>query len=87
MADSSLILVLIATFVFTKSNTKHKYLNKNTTHVFQTCLPAGTYCDVISGSKSNGVYTGKTENVEVTVQLALRFYMMKKMAYWQFTPK
>jgi alpha-amylase len=31
--------------------------------VFQTCLPAGTYCDVISGSKSNGVGTGKTVNV------------------------
>jgi len=31
--------------------------------VFQTCLPAGTYCDVISGSKSNGVCTGKTVNV------------------------
>ena len=28
--------------------------------MFQTCLPAGTYCDVISGSKSNGVCTGKT---------------------------
>jgi len=33
---------------------------KSTTHVFQTCLPAGTYCDVISGSKSGGVCTGKT---------------------------
>jgi len=32
---------------------------KNTTHVFQTCLPTGTYCDVISGSKSNGTCTGK----------------------------
>jgi alpha-amylase len=31
--------------------------------VFQTCLPAGTYCDVISGSKSNGFCTGKTVNV------------------------
>jgi alpha-amylase len=31
--------------------------------VFQTRLPAGTYCDVISGSKSNGVCTGKTVNV------------------------
>ena len=31
--------------------------------MFQTCLPAGTYCDVISGSKSNGVCTGKTVNV------------------------
>jgi hypothetical protein len=36
---------------------------KNTTHVFQTCLPAGTYCDVISGSKSNGTCTGKRVNV------------------------
>ena len=27
--------------------------------MFQTCLPAGTYCDVISGSKSNGTCTGK----------------------------
>jgi hypothetical protein len=27
--------------------------------VFQTCLPAGTYCDVISGSKSGDVCTGK----------------------------
>ncbi|XP_065339160.1 alpha-amylase A-like [Cloeon dipterum] len=25
----------------------------------QTCLPAGTYCDVISGSKESGVCTGK----------------------------
>ena len=31
--------------------------------MFQTCLPAGTYCDVISGSKSNGFCTGKTVNV------------------------
>jgi len=31
--------------------------------VFQTSLPAGTYCDVISGSKSNGACTGKTVNV------------------------
>jgi alpha-amylase len=37
---------------------------KSTTHVFQTCLPPGTYCDVISGSNSNGVCTGKTVNVE-----------------------
>ena len=36
---------------------------KTVTDVFQTCLPAGTYCDVISGSKSNGVCTGKTVNV------------------------
>ena len=27
--------------------------------MFQTCLPAGTYCDVISGSKLNGNCTGK----------------------------
>jgi hypothetical protein len=27
--------------------------------VFQTPLPAGTYCDVISGSKLNGACTGK----------------------------
>jgi hypothetical protein len=33
---------------------------KSTTHVFQTCLPNGTYCDVISGFKSGGVCTGKT---------------------------
>jgi len=26
-------------------------------------LPAGQYCDVISGSKSKGVCTGKTVNV------------------------
>jgi hypothetical protein len=31
--------------------------------VFQTCLPVGTYCDVISGFKSNGVCTNKTVNV------------------------
>jgi len=31
--------------------------------VFQTCLPAGTYCDVISGSKSNGDCTGNKVNV------------------------
>ena len=36
---------------------------KNTNYELQTCLPAGTYCDVISGSKSNGVCTGKTVNV------------------------
>jgi alpha-amylase len=32
--------------------------------VLQTCLPAGNYCDVISGTKSNNVCTGKTVNVE-----------------------
>jgi alpha-amylase len=31
--------------------------------VFQTCLPEGTYCDVISGSKTNGVCTGKRVTV------------------------
>jgi alpha-amylase len=31
--------------------------------VFQTCLPAGNYCDVISGSKIDGTCTGKTVNV------------------------
>jgi len=31
--------------------------------VFQTCLPAGNYCDVISGSKSNNTCTGKTVNI------------------------
>jgi len=36
---------------------------KSTTHVFQTCLPAGTYCDVISGSKLNNGCTGKKEIV------------------------
>jgi hypothetical protein len=38
---------------------------ESTTHVFQTGLPAGTYCDVMSGSKSNGVYTGKTVPVGI----------------------
>ena len=27
--------------------------------MFQTSLPAGTYCDVISGSKLNGACTGR----------------------------
>jgi hypothetical protein len=31
--------------------------------MFQTCLSAGTYCDVISGSKLNGACTGKTVTV------------------------
>lgn len=31
---------------------------------FQTCLPAGTYCDVISGSLSSGSCTGKTVTVD-----------------------
>ena len=54
---------LIAAFALAKSNTKHNTWIKNTAHVFQTYLPAGTYCDVISGSKSNGFCTGKTVNV------------------------
>ncbi|CAB3373081.1 Hypothetical predicted protein [Cloeon dipterum] len=29
----------------------------------QTCLPAGTYCDVISGSKEGGACTGKTVTI------------------------
>jgi len=36
---------------------------KSTTHVFQTGLPAGTYCDVISGSKSGGGCTSKRVTV------------------------
>ena len=31
--------------------------------MFQTGLPAGTYCDIISGCKVNGVCTGKTVTV------------------------
>lgn len=31
---------------------------------FQTCLPAGTYCDVISGSLSGGSCTGKSVTVD-----------------------
>jgi alpha-amylase len=31
--------------------------------MFQTRLSAGTYCDVISGSKSNGSCTGKSVTV------------------------
>ena len=29
----------------------------------QTCLPAGSYCDIISGGKVDGQCTGKTVNV------------------------
>jgi len=36
---------------------------KSTTHMFQTGLPAGTYCDIISGCKSGGVCTGKRVTV------------------------
>ncbi|KAJ8953736.1 hypothetical protein NQ318_015392 [Aromia moschata] len=40
----------------------------------QTCLPAGKYCDVISGNMSNGKCTGKTvtvqENGEANIQLS-----------------
>ncbi|GJQ73903.1 Amy-p [Trypoxylus dichotomus] len=32
--------------------------------VMQTCLPAGTYCDVISGNLINGACTGKSINVD-----------------------
>jgi hypothetical protein len=59
MLISSPILVLIAKFVFTKQRKREIIELKSTTHLFQTCLPAGTYCDVISGSKSGGVCTGK----------------------------
>jgi hypothetical protein len=31
---------------------------------FQTCLPPGTYCDIISGSKSGSVCTGKSVVVD-----------------------
>jgi hypothetical protein len=31
---------------------------KSTTHVFQTGLPSGTYCDIISGAKLNGGCSG-----------------------------
>jgi len=43
---------------------------------FQTCLPAGNYCDVISGSKSNGVCTGKTVNVGIggTANIVIKHY-------------
>jgi alpha-amylase len=37
---------------------------QNVTQCFQTLLPAGTYCDVISGSKIDGICTGKVVNVE-----------------------
>jgi hypothetical protein len=33
------------------------------TQMFQTCLPEGNYCDVISGSKSGSSCTGKTVTV------------------------
>lgn len=39
-----------------------KYLN--TLLWFQTCLPPGTYCDIISGSKSGEVCTGKSVTVD-----------------------
>ena len=58
-----MILVLIAAFVIANRKKNTNTCMKNTSHVFQTCLPTGTYCDVISGSKSNGVCTGKTVNV------------------------
>jgi hypothetical protein len=39
-----------------------RYLNALTS--FQTCLPPGTYCDIISGSKSGGNCTGKSVTVD-----------------------
>jgi len=35
----------------------------NLSQTLQTCLPAGTYCDVISGSLTNGQCTGKSVTV------------------------
>lgn len=32
--------------------------NINFVLIFQTCLPAGRYCDVISGNKENNACTG-----------------------------
>jgi hypothetical protein len=52
-----------ATFAFKKSIKKHNTLTNNPTQMFQTCLPAGTYCDVISGHKSGSSCTGKTVTV------------------------
>ncbi|XP_069700676.1 alpha-amylase-like [Periplaneta americana] len=37
--------------------------NADLKQTLQTCLPAGTYCDIISGSKSNGSCTGKSVTV------------------------
>nr|ADP89000.1 alpha-amylase [Hermetia illucens] len=37
--------------------------NYDLNQTLQTCLSAGTYCDVISGSKDNGKCTGKTVQV------------------------
>jgi alpha-amylase len=46
-----------------RSTINTNILTNNSTQMFQTCLPAGTYCDVISGFKINGVCTGKTVTV------------------------
>jgi hypothetical protein len=60
MSVPSPFLVLIAKFcIYKEQREREIHELKSTTHVFQTCLPAGTYCDVISGSKSNTVCTGK----------------------------
>jgi hypothetical protein len=53
-----------ATFVFGKSNSQiTNTITNNPTQMFQTCLPAGTYCDVISGSRSGSTCTGKRVTV------------------------
>jgi alpha-amylase len=44
---------------FVAFNVQGSDLNQN----LQTCLSAGTYCDVISGSKSGNSCTGKSVNV------------------------
>ncbi|CAH1281780.1 unnamed protein product [Diabrotica balteata] len=41
----------------------------------QTSLPAGTYCDVISGSLKNGSCTGKTVNVNRRGKAAISLYI------------
>jgi len=46
---------------------------KSTTHVFQTCLPPGIYCDVMSGSKSGGACTGKNVTVGKSGNSAIVF--------------
>ncbi|CAG9564103.1 unnamed protein product [Danaus chrysippus] len=45
---------------FIAFNNDNWSLNQN----LQTCLPAGTYCDVISGDKVNNSCRGKTVNVD-----------------------
>ena len=43
---------------------------------FQTGLPGGRYCDIISGSKINGACTGKTitVNADGTAQIFIKYY-------------